>query len=117
MRVWTHLHPLRGRIDSTTIDFVRRVSNDLLAWHAEWRTRHLQKHEEESVLVKLLDAELYYAQLWTACVALRGCNWDKLNLDQRELAFGAKDAALKCLSAYKTSSLRYVVCVNSKPNR
>ncbi|KAG7529494.1 hypothetical protein FFLO_05601 [Filobasidium floriforme] len=107
VRVWTHLHPLRGRIDTTTIDFVRRVSNDLLAWHAEWRTRHLQKHEEESVLVKLLDAELYYAQLWTACVALRGCNWDKLNLDQRELAFGAKDAALKCLSAYKSSSLRH----------
>ena len=87
---------------------MRRVSNDLVAWHAEWRTRHLQKQAEDSVLVKLLDAELYYAQLWTACVALRGCNWEKLSLDQRELAFQAKEAALSCLAAYKSSSLRSV---------
>jgi hypothetical protein len=94
---------------------VRRVSNDLVAWHAEWRTRHLQKHAEDSVLVKLLDAELYYAQLWTACVALRGCNWERLSLDQRELAFQAKEAALSCLAAYKSSSLRSVSISKDDP--
>lgn len=28
--------------------------------------------------MKLLEAELVYAQLWTVCVALRGCAWDKV---------------------------------------
>jgi hypothetical protein len=106
VRVWDHLHPLHGRVDSATIEFVRRISNDLITWHSEWRTMHLQRCDENSVLVKLLDAELYYAQLWTTCVALRGCNWERLTLDQRELAFQAKDAALKCLSTYKATSLR-----------
>lgn len=106
VRVWETLHPLRGRIDTSIIDFIRRVHNDLLQWHNEWRAIHLRKHDENSIMVKLLDAELYYAQLWTACVALRGCHWEKLSLDQRELAFAAKDAALKCLATYKSDSMR-----------
>jgi hypothetical protein len=106
VRVWETLHPLRGRIDSAAIDFVRRVNKDLLLWHEDWRGIHLEKFGQTHVLLDLLDAELCYAQLWCACVALRGCHWEKLSLDQRELAFQAKDAALKCLATYKSPTLR-----------
>ncbi|KAJ9104788.1 hypothetical protein QFC19_003929 [Naganishia cerealis] len=106
VRVWETLHPLRGRIDSAAIDFVRRVNKDLLLWHEDWRGIHVEKFGQTHVLLDMLDAELYYAQLWCACVALRGCHWEKLSLDQRELAFQAKDAALKCLATYKSPPLR-----------
>lgn len=106
VRVWETLHPMRGRIDSAAIDFVRRVNKDLLLWHEDWRSIHVEKLGQTHVLLELLDAELYYAQLWCACVALRGCHWEKLSLDQRELAFQAKDAALKCLATYKSPTLR-----------
>lgn len=55
------------------------------------------------MLVKLLEAELVHAQLWTVCVALRGVRWDSLPSDQRELALQAKDAALRCLEIYLRS--------------
>jgi hypothetical protein len=55
------------------------------------------------VLVKLLEAELVHAQLWTVCVALRGVQWDNLAGDSRELAFQAKDAAQRCLHIYLRS--------------
>lgn len=56
-------------------------------------------------MVKLLEAELVHAQLWTVCVALRGVQWDKLPSEQRELAFQAKDAALRCLEIYLHSPI------------
>ena len=55
------------------------------------------------MLVKLLEAELVHAQLWTVCVALRGVRWDSLPAEQRELALQAKDAALRCLEIYLRS--------------
>jgi len=80
VRVFDHLSPLHGKIDSQTISFVRRMFTDLQAWYREWYAIHRQKLDEDSVLVKLLEAELVYAQLWTVCVALRGCQWDKVSL-------------------------------------
>jgi hypothetical protein len=79
---------------------------DLQDWFKQWHVIHLGRHQEGSVLVQLLKAELCYAQLWTACVALRGCAFDKLTFEQRELAFLAKDAALACLSTYQGQTLR-----------
>jgi hypothetical protein len=78
VRVVDHLSPLHGKMDSQTISFVRRMFADLQAWHQEWHAIHRQRFDEEHVLVKLLEAELVYAQLWTVCVALRGCQWDKV---------------------------------------
>ena len=124
------LSPLHGKIDSQTISFVYRTFTDLQDWYTEWHAIHRQRHAEDSVLVKLLEAELVYAQMWTVCVALRGCAWDRvrfgfsllfdcmkrgrrprlthsnvyqLDRDQRELAFQAKDAALRCLEIFLKS--------------
>lgn len=81
-------------------------------WYQEWYDIHRTRYDEDSVLVRLLEADLVYAQLWTVCVALRGCQWDKvssisqspahpqLSNDQRELAFEAKDAALRCVQVF-----------------
>lgn len=78
VRVVDHLSPLHGKVDAQTISFVRRMFTDLQSWYREWYSIHRTKYDEESVLVKLLEAELVYAQLWTVCVALRGCAWDKV---------------------------------------
>jgi hypothetical protein len=59
--------------------------------------------DEDAVLRKILEADLYYAKLWLVCVALRGVSWDKMPFEQRELAFQAKDAAFDCLSIFLTS--------------
>jgi hypothetical protein len=53
---------------------------DLQSWYREWHAIHRQRYDEDHVLVKLLEAELVYAQLWTVCVALRGCQWDKVRM-------------------------------------
>ena len=76
------MSPLHGKMDSQTISFVRRMFADLQSWHQEWHALHRQRLDEEHVLVKLLEAELVYAQLWTVCVALRGCQWDKVRVGQ-----------------------------------
>ncbi|WVF70990.1 hypothetical protein IAT40_005786 [Kwoniella sp. CBS 6097] len=100
IRIIEHLNPLHGKIDRSTIAFVKRMLSDLSGWYKEWHAIHRQKMEEESVLIRLLETELLYAQLWTVCVALRGSEWDKLAPDQRELAFQAKDAAFRCLEIF-----------------
>ena len=56
--------------------------------------------DEDSLLRKMLAAELHYAKLWLVCVALRGVSWDKMPFEQRELAFQAKDAAMNCLNVF-----------------
>ena len=101
--MFEHLGPLHGRVDSQTLSFVRRTFSDLQEWHREWHTIHRQRYDEEHVLVKLLEAELVHAQLWTVCVALRGVRWDNLPPEQRELALQAKDAALRCMEIYLKS--------------
>ena len=98
--MFEHLGPLHGRVDSQTLSFVRRTFSDLQEWHREGHTIHRQRYDEEHVLVKLLEAELVHAQLWTVCVALRGVRWDNLPPEQRELALQAKDAALRCMENY-----------------
>ncbi|WVR05573.1 hypothetical protein IAU60_002592 [Kwoniella sp. DSM 27419] len=103
IRILDHLTPLHGKVDRQTISFVKRMLKDLEAWHREWYAIHRTKFDDESVLVKLLETELVYAQLWTVCVALRGSQWDKLAPDQRELAFQAKDAAFRCLEIFLRS--------------
>ena len=90
-------------MDTQTISFVRRIFSDLQDWHREWLLAHRQRYDENHVLVKLLEAELVHAQLWTVCVALRGVQWDNLTGDSRELAFQAKDAAQRCLEIYLRS--------------
>ena len=69
---------------------------------------------EDALLRKILVGDLYYAKMWLVCVALRGVPWDKIPFDQRELAFRAKEAALRCLATLLTSpayraALRYAV--------
>ncbi|WWC88185.1 uncharacterized protein L201_003090 [Kwoniella dendrophila CBS 6074] len=100
IRILEHLTPLHGKIDSATISFVKRMLSDLNSWYKEWYSIHRTRYEDEDVLVKLLETELCYAQLWTVCVALRGAQWDKLAPDQRELAFQAKDASFRCLEIF-----------------
>ncbi|GFZ43370.1 hypothetical protein JCM24511_01090 [Saitozyma sp. JCM 24511] len=115
IRVAEHLNPLHGKVDSQTISFVKRAFADLQDWYREWHGIHRQRYDEESVLVRLLEAELVYAQLWTVCVALRGCQWNKLPPDQRELAFQAKDAAMRCLEIFlKSANFRaHLKCVQA----
>lgn len=79
VRVSEHLAPLHGRVDSQTISFVKRTWADLQQWHHEWHRLHLQRFDESHVLVMLLEVELVYAQLWTVCVALRGCQWKNVS--------------------------------------
>ncbi|WVW80458.1 hypothetical protein I302_102440 [Kwoniella bestiolae CBS 10118] len=100
IRILEHLTPLHGKIDSATISFVKRMLSDLNSWYKEWYAMHRKRYDDEDVLVKLLETELCYAQLWTVCVALRGVQWDKLAPDQRELAFQAKDASFRCLEIF-----------------
>jgi hypothetical protein len=59
--------------------------------------------DQDSLLRKVLAAELHYTKLWLVCVALRGVAWDKLPFEQRELAFQAKAAASDCLSIFLNS--------------
>ncbi|WRT65986.1 uncharacterized protein IL334_002937 [Kwoniella shivajii] len=100
IRILEHLTPLHGKIDSATISFVKRMLSDLGSWYKEWYSIHRTRYDDEDVLVKLLETELCYAQLWTVCVALRGSQWDKLAPDQRELAFQAKDVSFRCLEIF-----------------
>lgn len=101
VQVLEHLTPLHGKVNTETIRTVGHIFEDLQNWHSEWKDIHTKTYSHtSSVLTHLLDVELGYAQLWTVCVALRGCQWDKLRPEQRELAFGAKDAALRCLEVY-----------------
>ena len=70
--------------------------------------------DEDALLRKILVGDLYYANLWLICVALRGVSSDKMPFDPPELAFRAKEAALRCLSTFLTSpayraALRYAV--------
>ena len=78
VRVVEHLGPLHGKVDSQTIAFVKRIFADLQDWHREWYGIHRQKYDDEAIVVKILEVELVYAQLWTVCVALRGVQWDKV---------------------------------------
>ncbi|OWT40828.1 hypothetical protein C362_01041 [Cryptococcus neoformans Bt1] len=98
-----HLTPLHGSTDAPTISFVKSKLAELQAWHQEWYDIHKRRYDDESVVVKLLETERVYAELWTVCVALRGCSWDKLSLEQKELAFHAKDCAWRCLEIFLRS--------------
>ena len=89
VRVVDHLSPLHGQVDSQTLSFVRRMFADLQEWYREWHAIHRQRLDEESVLVKLLETDLVYTQLWTVCVALRGVQWDKVScLDRFGSGYG-----------------------------
>jgi hypothetical protein len=78
VRVLEHLTPLHGKVDSDTMAFVHKIFTELQQWYDEWREMHRARYDDESVLVRLLEVDLLYAQLWTICVALRGCQWDKV---------------------------------------
>ena len=56
--------------------------------------------DEDALLRKILVGDLYFAKLWLICVALRGVSSDKMPFYQPELAFRAKEAALRCLSTF-----------------
>lgn len=74
-----HLTPLHGSTDAPTISFVKSKLAELQAWHQEWYCIHKRRYDDESVVVKLLETERVYAELWTVCMALRGCSWDKVS--------------------------------------
>lgn len=73
-----HLTPLHGKVDAETISFVRKAFSEFQDWYNEWYAIHRTRYDDESVLVRLLEVDLVYSQLWTVCVALRGCQWDKV---------------------------------------
>lgn len=57
----------------------------------------------------MLLVELHYAKLWVVCVALRGASWDRMPYEQREIAFEAKEAAMRCLDVYlRAQQFRFV---------
>lgn len=60
------------------MSFVHKIFAELQKWYNEWHSILRTQYDEESVLVRLLEVDLLYAQLWTVCVALRGCQWDKV---------------------------------------
>lgn len=93
VRVSEHLGPLHGKVDAQTISFVKRIFSDLQDWYHEWHQIHRQKFEEQTVLVQILEVELVYAQLWTVCVALRGCQWDKVCQEFLEFTHGVRGQA------------------------
>ncbi|WVO13060.1 hypothetical protein L204_100670 [Cryptococcus depauperatus] len=95
-----HLNPLHGKLDTSTITFVKSKLAEIQAWYQEWYNIHKSRYDEESVLVKLLETERVYAEMWTVCVALRGCTWDKLSQEQKDLAFHAKDSAWRCMEIF-----------------
>lgn len=72
-----HLQPLKGKVDAHTLAYIRRVYADLDHWFAEWDAIMSKTLDEESVLRKMLLADLHYAKLWVVCVALRGASWDR----------------------------------------
>lgn len=79
VRVLEQLTPLHGKVNSETISTVCNIFDDLQSWYLEWKDIHTENYSHNSsVLTHLLEVELGYAQLWTVCVALRGCQWDKV---------------------------------------
>lgn len=72
-----HLQPLKGKVDAHTLAYIRRVYADLDGWFSEWDHITGKSYAEESVLRKMLLADLHYAKLWVVCVALRGASWDR----------------------------------------
>ncbi|EJD34230.1 hypothetical protein AURDEDRAFT_131278 [Auricularia subglabra TFB-10046 SS5] len=103
-----------GQATLRTPAFVRRANLALDKWWQDCDELHRSTMDEDTLLRKVLVAELHYAKLWLVCVALRGASWDKMPCDQRELAFQAKDAATNCINTLLTShhyraALRYAV--------
>jgi hypothetical protein len=92
VRVVEHLGPLHGKVDAQTISFVKRIFADLQDWHHEWHGVHRQKYDEQAILVKILEVELVYAQLWTICIALRGVQWDKVSLCTHSISVVADES-------------------------
>ena len=95
VRVVEHLGPLHGKVDAQTISFVKRIFSDLQDWHREWHGIHRQKYDEQAVLVKILEVELVYAQLWTICIALRGVQWDKVSNEMLYMPVIGTDDSLR----------------------
>ncbi|WVQ71277.1 hypothetical protein IAR50_000803 [Cryptococcus sp. DSM 104548] len=101
IKILEHLTPLHGKVDASTITFVKSSFTSLRSWYDEWYTIHKQRgYDNESVLIKLMETERVYAEMWTVCVALRGCAWDKLSREQKDLAFYARDSAWRCLEIF-----------------
>ncbi|KAG5715925.1 Protein priB [Termitomyces sp. T112] len=113
-QIFETLVPLGGQVNHNTLSFIRRAMAALEKWWQDCDDLHRQSMDQDALLRKILAGELQYAKLWVLCVTLRGVAWDKMNFDQRELAFQARDAASHCLSVFLTSSeyraaLRYAV--------
>ena len=112
---------MESPVTHSAIAFIRRANGALDNWWNEHDELHRafaqgfvdhlvlkglagKTMDQESLLRKLLAGELHYAKLWLICLALRGVSWDKMNFEQRELAFQAKDAASNCLAIFLGSS-------------
>ncbi|KAG6874460.1 hypothetical protein C0995_010368 [Termitomyces sp. Mi166 len=113
-QIYETLVPLGGQVNHNTLSFIRRAMTALEKWWQDCDELHRQTMDQDALLRKILAGELQYAKLWVLCVTLRGVAWDKMNFDQRELAFQARDAASDCLSIFLTSpeyraALRYAV--------
>ncbi|KZS98190.1 hypothetical protein SISNIDRAFT_546194 [Sistotremastrum niveocremeum HHB9708] len=114
IQIYDTLSPVEGAPTHSALAFVRRANLALDKWWADCDELHRQAMDEEHLLRKILQGELYYTKLWLICLALRGTSWDKMPFDQRELAFQAKEAASNCLAMFLNShtyraALRYSV--------
>ncbi|KAG6837718.1 hypothetical protein H0H93_003520 [Arthromyces matolae] len=114
-QIYETLVPLNGQVNHNTLSFIRRANAALEKWWSDCDELHRnQGMDQDHLLRKILAGELHYAKLWVLCVTLRGVAWDKMNYDQRELAFQARSSASNCLSIFLTSTeyraaLRYAV--------
>ncbi|KAL7423562.1 hypothetical protein Q5752_001142 [Cryptotrichosporon argae] len=105
IHVLDHLAPLHGKLDSPTISFVQQQFSELDEWYSEWSQHFTARgYHEDAVLVRLLEVDLAYAKLWIVCVALRGCHWQSLSEQQKQLVYQAKDASLRCLQIFLQSA-------------
>lgn len=119
--------PLNGQFSPNTLAIVRRAYEALDKWWSSCdeiygktflkaldvillippSSEHTM--DQEALLRKILACDLHYTKMWLVCISLRGVVWDKMPCEQRELAFQAKDAAMRVLSIFLTSAeYRYV---------
>ncbi|KAF8625442.1 hypothetical protein AX15_005399 [Amanita polypyramis BW_CC] len=113
-QIYETLAPMKGHVNHDTVAFIKRANIALEKWWADCDELHRRAVEHETLLCKMLAGELHYAKLWVVCTALRGVAWDKMQFEQRELAFQAKESASNCLDVFLNTpeyraALRYAV--------
>ncbi|KIY64793.1 hypothetical protein CYLTODRAFT_424895 [Cylindrobasidium torrendii FP15055 ss-10] len=109
--IYETLEPLRGRINDSTLVFIREATAGLDEWFQDFDAFHHLIRDQHSLLRNFLAGELHFTKLWLVCVALSGVDCSAMSFQQREVAFQAKDAALEYIKVFLNgdcrSALRY----------